>query len=404
MLKQPGHACKQINNLKGAHWLPLLVALILGLSVPAYSVEAVTDTHLATTTADVILLIMYVLLALVFSFLCSVAEAVLLSITPSYIESQKENRPKRAALLQYLKHDNVDRSLAAILTLNTIAHTIGAIGAGAQASIVFGSTWFGVFSAAMTLMILFFSEIIPKTIGAVYWPHLVGFTTLFVRFLINILYPIVWLSEKVTRIISHDSKLHIFSRDEFIAMARVGVQTGGILDNESLIIKNLLQLQSIAVLDVMTPSTVVSALPEDMTIPEAMVRISKTPFSRLLLYKNNFENITGFVLRDDILLKKAHNHDEETLKSLKRDISVVPGTISVSLLLDRFLKERRHIALVVDEHGSMRGLVTLEDLLETLIGVEIMDEMDKVEDMRVFARKLWMDRAKALGIEDQIIR
>lgn len=396
-MKMPNSGYKRDIKCKSYVFALAVPALILmATSVPAFGAEVSPDTP---PTAHIIFLIMYVLLALVFSFLCSIAEAVLLSITPSYIESQKVHRPKRAALLKRLKHDNVDRSLAAILTLNTIAHTVGAIGAGAQASIVFGSTWFGLFSAVMTFMILFLSEIIPKTIGAVYWPHLVGFTTFFVHFLIIILYPIVWLSEKVTRIISRDNKLHIFSRDEFMAMVRVGAKTGGIHHTESRIIKNLLQLQSVMVSDVMTPSTVVSALPEDMTISKAMEQISKTQFSRLLLFKNVLNNITGFVLRDDVLLMKTHN-DDAPLASLKRDIPVVPGTVSVSFLLERFLKERRHIALVVDEHGSMRGLVTLEDLIETLIGVEIMDEMDKVEDMRVFARKLWMDRAKALGMED----
>ena len=163
--------------------------------------------------ADVLLLIIYVLLALVFSFLCSIAESVLLSITPSYIEGQKEKRPKRAALLKRLKQDNVDRSLAAILTLNTIAHTVGAIGAGAKAAVVFGSTWFGLFSAVMTLLILFLSEIIPKTIGAVYWSKLIGPISIFVNTLIVVLYPIVWISEKLTKSISHEKDIHIFSRD-----------------------------------------------------------------------------------------------------------------------------------------------------------------------------------------------
>ncbi|GAB6097190.1 CNNM domain-containing protein [Desulfatiferula olefinivorans] len=351
----------------------------------------------------VVLLVAYMLLALFFSFLCSVAEAVLLSVTPLYIEGEMDKRPKRALRLKQLKQDNVDRSLAAILTLNTIAHTVGAIGAGAQANLVFGSAWFGLFSAAMTLMILFFSEIIPKTIGAIYWNRLVGPTVFFVRMLIVILFPIVWLSEKLTAVISRGQDIRVFSRDEFMAMARVGAETGDIKDNESRIIRNLMQLRSLRVSDVMTPSTVISALSEDLTVTEALQQIAVSPFSRLPVYKTDIDDITGFVLRDDVLLKKARGKGDGTLGALKRDIFLVPETVSVSVLLERFLKNRQHIALVVDDHGATRGLVTLEDLIETLIGVEIIDEIDKIEDMRAFARKLWIDRAKALGIENDIM-
>ncbi len=352
---------------------------------------------------NVVLLVTYVLIALIFSFLCSIAEAVLLSMTPSYIEEQQEKQPRRSALLKKLKMDHIDRSLAAILSLNTIAHTLGAIGAGAQASIIFGDAWFGLFSAAMTLMILFLSEIVPKTIGALYWHNLVWFTTFFVYTLIVSLFPIVWVSEKITKIISRGKTMRIFSRDEFIAMARFGAETGDIRDNESRIIRNLFHLGSLTARDIMTPGTVITSLFEEMTIADAVKQITDKPYSRLPLYKNSIDDITGFVLRDEILLKKAQDLDDETLKSLKRSILVVPATVSVSILLERFLKDRQHIAIVVDEHGGTRGLVTLEDLIETLIGVEIVDEIEKIEDMRVFARKLWKERAKALGIKDDEI-
>lgn len=351
--------------------------------------------------ADVLLLITYVLFALGFSFLCSIAEAVLLSITPSYIEEQKEKWPKRAALLKRLKQENVDRSLAAILTLNTIAHTAGAIGAGAKATVVFGSAWFGLFSAAMTLMILFLSEIVPKTIGAVYWSRLVGPTAIFVHALIVILYPIVRLSESLTKFISRGKNVHIFSRDEFVAMSRVGEQTGQIYDNESRVIRNLFRFGSMKARDIMTPRMVVSALPEDTTVLEATEYIAKTPFSRIPVYKTGIDDITGFVIRVEVLLKKASGGHHEKLKSLKRDILAVHETASLSILMERLLKDRQHIAIVIDEFGGTRGLVTLEDLVETLLGVEIVDEMDSVEDMRVLARKLWAERAKAFGIEGE---
>ncbi len=349
--------------------------------------------------AAVVLLVIYVVLAMFFSFLCSVAEAVLLSITPSYIEELKEKQPKRAALLKRLKQDNVDRSLAAILTLNTIAHTVGAIGAGAQATVVFGSAWFGLFSAVMTLMILFLSEILPKTIGAVYWPKLVGPTTFFVNSLIVVLYPIVWIAERLTQFISHGKNVHIFSRDEFIAMARVGHQTGQILDNEARMIRNLFRFGSMAVTDIMTPRTVVSALPEDMTVTNGLEYIEKKPFSRLPVYETDIDDICGFVLRDDVLSKKAAGQGDDTLKSLKRNILVVPESVSLTSLLENFLKERQHVAVVVDEYGGTTGLVTLEDLVETLMGMEITDETDAVVDMRALARKQWEERTKAMGID-----
>ncbi len=349
--------------------------------------------------ADITALVIYVLLALIFSFMCSVAEAVLLSITPSYIEGRKEKNPGQAALLKRLKQDNVDQSLAAILTLNTIAHTVGAIGAGAKATAVFGSAWFGIFSAAMTLMILFLSEILPKTIGALYWSRLVGPTALFIRILIVTLYPIVWISEKLTKSISRGKDLHIFSRDEFIAMASVGETTGQIHSGESRIIQNMMCFESLKVTDIMTPRTVISALAQDMTIQESLKQIIQTPFSRLPLYRSHIDDTTGFVLKDDVLIFAAQKRGNEKLKVLKRDILAVPSSISLTTLFERFLKERQHIAVIVNEHGGIDGLVTLEDLMETLMGMEIVDETDNVVDMRSLARKQWVARAKAMGIE-----
>ena len=351
---------------------------------------------------DLVLLTSYVLLALVFSFLCSIAEAVLLSITPSYIEGQKEQRPKRAALLKRLKQDNVDRSLAAILTLNTIAHTVGAIGAGAKATAVFGNAWFGLFSAVMTLLILFLSEIIPKTIGAVYWSRLVAPTAFFVNTLIVILYPIVWISERLTRFISTGKTTHIFSRDEFIAMTAIGVQNGQICSKESKIIRNLLQFESLKVADIMTPRSVISALAEDIKISDSLEMVTQTPFSRLPIYRTHIDDITGFVLKEDILIFITQERGNEKLVVLKRNIIVVPKSVSLTALLERFLMDRQHIAIVVNEHGGIDGLVTLVDLLETLMGMEIMDETDDIEDMRTLARKQWMARAKAMGLEEDI--
>lgn len=349
------------------------------------------------------LLLVYVLLALAFSFLCSVAEAVLLSITPSYIEGLKERHPRRAALLARLKQDGLDRSLAAILTLNTIAHTVGAIGAGAQAAVVFGSAWFGVFSAVMTLMILFLSEVLPKTLGAVYWSKLAGPTAYFVQSLIFVLYPIVWLSERFTKLFSRGRNVHAFSREEFVAMARVGERVGQIAGTEARMIRNLFRFGSMAVADVMTPRIVVSALPESATIAEGLAAIERKPFSRLPLYRTDIDDVAGFVLKDDVLLRIAQGRGHEPLASLKRTLPVVPETVSLTALLENLLKARQHVALVVDEYGGTAGLVTLEDLVETLTGMEITDEKDAVADLRALARRQWRERALATGLEVELL-
>ena len=380
--------------------LALILLLISAFPAHAFSTKNLSESIINNT--DVALLITYVLLALGVSFLCSIAEAVLLSVTPSYIEGQKEKRPRRAALLKRLKLDHLDRALAAILTLNTTAHTVGAIGAGAKAAVIFGSTWFGLFSAAMTIMILFLSEIVPKTIGATYWSKLVGPMAIFVNALIVTLYPIVWISERLTKYISRGKDVHIFSRDEFIAMASVGVETGQIHSKESRMIQNLLRFESLNVADIMTPRTVILALAEDMKIIDSLKQVTRNPFSRIPLYRSNIDDITGFVLKDDVLIFTAQKRGDEKLKTLEREIIAIPMSVSLTALLERFLNDRQHIAIVVNEYGETAGLVTLEDLIETIMGMEIMDETDDVEDMRALARKQWIKRSKAMGLDADI--
>jgi CBS domain containing-hemolysin-like protein len=328
-----------------------------------------------------------------------VAEAVLLSLTPSYIAGLRDKKPKLAALLKRLKQDNVDQSLAAILTLNTIAHTVGAIGSGSKATVVFGSAWFGLFSAVMTLMILFLSEIIPKTIGAVYWRNLAGLTAQFVRGLIWALYPLIWVSEALTRLIARRKSAHVFSREEFIAMAGIGERAGKIDQHESRIIQNLFRFDSLTAGDIMTPRTVISGFPQGMSVAEALDAKPSVTFSRLPLYQADLDHITGFILRDDLLISKARDRGDVKLETLKREIKTVRGNMSLSNLLEFFLEKRQQIALVVDEYGGTKGLVTTEDVVETLLGMEIVDEMDKVEDMQTLARQQWAKRARALGLE-----
>jgi CBS domain containing-hemolysin-like protein len=386
-------------------WLVIFVIpLITAGTVLA---AGMTDTDLSNgeyTARNVVLLALYVLLALVFSFLCSVAEAVLLSVTPSYVAGLRKDRPKKAALLKRLKQENVDRSLAAILTLNTIAHTVGAIGAGAEATAVFGSTWFGLFSAVMTLMILFLSEIIPKTMGAVFWRQLAGPTALFVHGLIIALYPLILVSEMITKLIARGESLHVFSRDEFIALAGIGEKAGYIREQESRIIRNLFRFESLKARDIMTPRTVIVGFHQASTVTEALESNAQTPFSRLLLYEKDIDDITGFVLKNDMLLAKARDQGDVILEKLKRNIVTVSEAMSLSGLLEILLDHRQHIALVVGEYGGTEGLVTLEDVVETLLGMEIVDEIDKVEDMQALARQQWTKRAEALGLDVEISR
>lgn len=371
--------------------------------VSAGTVQAGTSqpqsSEVAYGQSDVVLLVAYVLLALVLSFLCSIAEAVLLSITPSFIVGLEGKGSPLAPMLKRLKQENIDQSLAAILTLNTIAHTVGAIGSGAKATTVFGSAWFGFFSAVMTLMILFFSEIIPKTLGAVYWRKLAKPTAVFVRALILGLYPLIKVSEWLTRLIARHKGGHAFNREEFLAMASVGVQAGQIARDESRIIRNLFRFESLKVVDIMTPRTVISALQQDLTVAESMDAAAKMPFSRIPVFGTDRDDITGFVLKQDLFLKKANDQDSVRLVSLKREALFVTENLTLSGVLDILLDRRQHIAIVTGEYGETKGLVTLEDVVETLLGLEIVDESDRVEDMQALARQLWAKRAESLGIE-----
>lgn len=373
-----------------------IVALLATLAVPA--AQAAAPMAGEAGSGSIPLLVVYVVVAIGFSFLCSVAEAVLLSMTASYIESQKADHPKRAQMLHRLRQENVDQSLAAILTLNTIAHTVGAVAAGAQAAAIFGSAWVGVFSGALTLGILFVSEIIPKTLGAVFWSTLVVPTAWFVRLLIIVLFPLVWISERLTRLISRERNMHVLSREELVAMASVGAESGQIQESESTIIQNLFRFDSLRVTDIMTPRTVMTALPETIDVREAWERLADTPFSRIPVYGEDTDDVTGFVLRNDILTRVARDEFDESLRDLRRDVLAVPVSVSLMTLFQRLLEKRQHMAIVVDEYGSTRGLVTLEDLVETLTGMEIMDETDDIEDMRVLARRHWERRARSLGM------
>ena len=343
-------------------------------------------------------MVLYACLALIFSFLCSVAEAVLLSVSPSYIVHLEQEGRKSAARLKKVKTD-IDRSLAAILTLNTIAHTVGAGGAGAEAAAYFGDRYVGIAMAVLTLLILFLSEIVPKTLGAVFWRSLAGPTAWFIQILIWALYPFIWVSERLTKLITGGKEVHVFSREEFAAMAEIGAQSGHLDDSESRILKNLFRFPELRVQDIMTPRTVVFAMQQDLTVSEALEKHPEIPFSRIPVFGETRDEITGFVLKTDLLIAQLKGHGDQSLRELKRELGFVTKTSSVERVADELLSNRAHLLAVFGEHGGLAGVVSLEDVVETLIGIEIVDEADKIDDMRLLAREKWEERMQRLGLD-----
>jgi CBS domain containing-hemolysin-like protein len=347
------------------------------------------------------LLILYAFLSIFFSFLCSILEAALLSFTPSYIKINKQEGKKFAHTLAEFKKD-IDRPLIAILTVNTIAHTVGAIMVGVQAEKAFGdgTNAVAIVSAVMTLAILVLSEIIPKTIGATYWQSLGNFTATTLKLLI---FPlkytgILWLMMLTTKMIGKSAHVSTMSREEFIAIADVAGEEGVFEENETTIIKNLLIFSSVEAKDVMTPFSVAKIEDENTNIEDFFRANRNLKFSRIPIFKDSPNNITGFFLKDDLLEAMIDEKGAEPLKILRRDLPAITADIPIPVLFDNFIKSRTHIAMVVDEYGNTIGLVTMEDIIETLLGLEIMDESDSVEDMQKFARKKWEERAQKMGI------
>jgi CBS domain containing-hemolysin-like protein len=343
------------------------------------------------------ILIIYISIALVFSFLCSISEAVILSVTTAHISVLQSEGKKIGDILHKLKSD-INKPLAAILTLNTIAHTAGAVGAGAQATKIFGNEWVGIISAILTLLILIFSEIIPKTLGATYWRGLAGVTASWLHMLVILFYPFVWLSEHLTRQLSNDSAIEGFSREEFAAMADLGKKEGQLEEKESRILKNMFLFQKTKVTDAMTPRPVVFSLPQTLTVQEYFDKHFDSRFSRIPIYSEDDEMLTGFILKSDILLAQACNNSKNILSVYKHELPAISDTTLLSDAFDQFLHRRVHIMVIIDEYGGMAGIITMEDILETLLGLEITDESDQNTDMQQYARQLWKKRAQAMGI------
>lgn len=366
------------------------------------------------------LLIFYAVISIFFSFLCSILEAVLLSVTPTFVNIKKKEGKVYAETLEELKKD-VDKPLIAILTLNTVAHTVGAILVGVQAKVAYVEMYgsktrsilgieftedlmVGVVSTLMTILILIASEIIPKTIGATYWRGLANFTSKTLKIMVLILKwtGLLWVLQLFTKMVGgkghHGS---VLSRDDFSAMADIAHEEGVFEKSESTIIKNLLRFDEVMVKDIMTPRTVMKIASEDKSIQDYFDKNQKMRFSRIPIFSEKEDHITGFVLKDNILEELVHNNGETTLSEIRRDLLITERNTPIPKLFNLLITKREHIALVVDEFGSVSGLVTMEDVIETLLGLEIMDESDNVADLQQLARKNWEIRAERIGLVEK---
>jgi|TARA_Y100001960_G_scaffold260836_1_gene281427 CBS domain containing-hemolysin-like protein len=333
--------------------------------------------------------------------MCSILEAALLSFTPSYIKIKKQEGKHYAEVLANFKKD-IDKPLIAILTINTVAHTVGSILVGVQAEKTYGdgSNAVGIVSGILTLGILILSEIIPKTLGATYWDKMGAFTANTLRLMIAPLKytGLLWLLMLTTRLIGKSAKVNTMSREEFAAITEAAEEEGVFEENESTVIKNMLVFKSVVAKDIMTPFSVAITEDESMSIADFHHSHKNLKFSRIPVYKDKSNNISGFILKDDVLEEMIKQNGQSKLETLKREIFVTTSEVPIPDLFDIFIRKRTHISIVTDEFGNVVGLVTMEDIIETLLGLEIMDESDSIEDMQKLARKSWERRAKRLGL------
>lgn len=348
-----------------------------------------------------VLLFAYLFLALFVSFLCSIMEAVLLSTPNSFLIVKEGSGNSWAKSFLGLK-TKIDKPLSAILSLNTVAHTVGAAGVGAQAVVVFGDEFFGIVSAVLTVLILVFTEIIPKTIGARYWRTLARPTSIIIDSMIVITYPLVVFSAIITKAISRNQQEQTTSREEIAALASIGADEGVFTEKEHKIIQNLLKLKNVKVTEIMTPRVVVAVADENLSLPDFLRNKDYLKYSRIPIYSGNDENITGYVFRQSVFEKLAEDQHELRLKDIKRTIVIVPNSIVLFTLWEKLLERKEHIALIVDEYGGLDGIVTMEDIIETLLGLEIIDEKDTITDMQKFARERWNARQTKYNLLDQL--
>lgn len=336
-------------------------------------------------------LFFYLFLALIVSFICSIMESVLLSTPHSFLIVKQEKGHAWATAFIKLKV-NIDEPLSAILSLNTVAHTIGAAGVGAQAVKVFGDAYFGIVSAILTILILVLTEIIPKTIGARYWRGITKLSYYTIKTMIIVTYPLVIMSSMIVRLFSRNKNEMSTSREEIAALASIGTGEGLFSDKENKIIQNILKLKNVKVSEIMTPRVVLVQAEENLSLQQFLENKEYLKFSRIPVYSGDDENITGYVFRQKVFENLAEDNHKLKLKEIKREITVAPNTMVLFALWEKLLEKKEHIALIVDEYGGIDGIVTMEDIIETLLGLEIVDEKDTVADMQKFARERWEAR------------
>lgn len=329
------------------------------------------------------LLIIFAISAICISFLCSVLEAVLLSITPSFTAQLKENKPRLYAKLSELKN-NMDTPLAAILTLNTIAHTVGAAGVGAQVAAIYGQAYLGLASGIMTLAILILSEILPKSIGAKYWKQLTPFMCNTVRLMIIILKPLLYISDYIMGMFSSESDNSTL-KEEIRALAKIAEEEKVLSKTQYNLIRNTISLSTVKVEDVMTPRTVVHSIKPGMSIKDFDLFLTTTPFSRLPIIDESQQLYLGYIHKSSTFKAK----DSETVDMYARPMRSFGPEAELEDVLSSMLKDRNHIAMIVDAYGNWIGIITLEDIIETILGKEIVDETDTVADMRMYAKLKW---------------
>jgi len=338
------------------------------------------------------LLFTYLVIAIGVSFVCSVLEAVLLSITPSYVESISSQSPKRAKKLVDVR-ERLDQSISSILILNTFAHTMGAAGVGSQAANIFGARWETLIAVLLTLAILYFSEIIPKTIGALFWRQLAIPAAHIIFWLIRLVYPLIWLSTLITQRFRKNKQDEI-TREEIIAFASLGHKMGSLISQENEYLVNVLKLREIKTEQILTPRSVIHSLSEDITVTEALDSEKTTQFTRIPVYKDEPDNITGLVINRELLIAEREGDAEMEIHQLSKPITRVSENLPVQQLLDLFIKKQEHLFLVEDEYGQVAGIVTLEDAIETMLGREIIDETDTVDDLQQLAKTKYRNRLR----------
>ncbi|MBQ4389255.1 MAG: DUF21 domain-containing protein [Bacteroidales bacterium] len=336
------------------------------------------------------LLIIYLLLTMGISFLCSLLESVLMSTPISFISMKEEEGDRNATLFMKFKQDP-DRPLTAILSLNTIANTLGAAAVGHQATQLSGDHVFGIVSAAMTILILVFSEIVPKSIGTSHWKNLLWLSHV-MQLLVYLLFPVVWVVDKLHDTISHEDPDTGISREEVSAMANIGEEEGVLDGSENKVIQNIIKLDDIKAYDVMTPRVVAAIASEQMTLRNFYKQEDLSHNSRIPVYSDSPEFITGYILRYDALENLADDKFDMRLKDIKRKIAAFHEETSVSDIWESLLKTKDQIACIIDDYGCFQGIITLEDIMETILGMEIIDENDTITDMQQYARERWLKR------------